>query len=144
MAFLKGNTYIDGDLIVDGDISVGSLSAAGVNFTQIEGTPEDYRIALTNSSGNLISSTIKETSSGTTSTYTLNNISNIDMGSNNLTVISPEVTINTPVNKVTAGEAGTMYWIYADGSSRVATESDDGRKSGTSDPYEYPVGVTFK
>src|SRR5574344_2105096 len=36
MAFLKGNTYIDGDLIVDGDIEVGSLSANGVNFTQIE------------------------------------------------------------------------------------------------------------
>lgn len=144
MAFLKGNTYIDGDLIVDGDISVSSLSADGVNFTQIEGTPEDYRIALTNSSGNLISSTIKETSSGTTSTYTLNNISNIDMGNNDLTITSSEVNINTPINKVTAGEAGTMYWIYEDESTRVVTDSDDGRKPGTSDPYEYPVGVTFK
>ena len=144
MAFLKGNTYIDGDLIVDGDVSVGSLSAAGVNFAQIEGTPEDYRIALTNSSGNLISSTIKETSSGTMSTYTLNNISNIDMGSNTLTVTSPEVNINTPVNKVTTGKAGTMYWVYADGSTRAATDSDDGKKPGTSDPYQFPVGVTFK
>ena len=47
MAFLKGNTYIDGDLIVDGDIEVGSLSANGVSFTQIE-KGEDGKIALTN------------------------------------------------------------------------------------------------
>ena len=74
MAFLKGNTYIDGDLIVDGDIEVGSLSANGVSFTQIE-KGEDGKIALTNSRGNLQPSSISETGDGTTTTYTLARLS---------------------------------------------------------------------
>ena len=142
MAFLKGNTYIDGDLIVDGDIEVGSLSASGVSFTQIE-KGEDGKIALTNSRGNLQPSSISETGDGTTTTYTLANISEISVAGNPLTVSSSKVTINTPVNEITASKPGTLYWVYKDGSSRAATNADDGRKTGTSNPYEYPVGVTF-
>ena len=52
MAFLKGNTYIDGDLIVDGDIAVGSLSSKDVAFTQLI-NPEDNYIAVTTSAGHL-------------------------------------------------------------------------------------------
>ena len=142
MAFLKGNTYIDGDLIVDGDIEVGSLSASGVSFTQIE-KGEDGKIALTNSRGNLQPSSISETGDGTTTTYTLANISEISVAGNPLTVSSSKVTINTPVNEITASKPGTLYWVYKDGSSRAATNADDGRKTGTSNPYEYPVGVKF-
>ena len=142
MAFLKGNTYIDGDLIVDGDIEVGSLSASGVSFTQIE-KGEDGKIALTNSRGNLQPSSISETGDGTTTTYTLAKISEISVVGNPLTVSSSKVTINTPVNEITASKPGTLYWVYKDGSSRAATNADDGRKTGTSNPYEYPVGVKF-
>lgn len=142
MAFLKGNTYIDGDLIVDGDIEVGSLSASGVSFTQIE-KGEDGKIALTNSRGNLQPSSISETGDGTTTTYTLARISEISVAGNPLTVSSSKVTINTPVNEITASKPGTLYWVYKDGSSRAATNADDGRKTGTSNPYEYPVGVKF-
>ena len=142
MAFLKGNTYIDGDLIVDGDIEVGSLSANGVSFTQIE-KGEDGKIALTNSRGNLQPSSISETGDGTTTTYTLARISEISVAGNPLTVSSSKVTINTPVNEITASKPGTLYWVYRDGSSRAATNADDGRKTGTSNPYEYPVGVKF-
>ena len=142
MAFLKGNTYIDGDLIVDGDIEVGSLSANGVSFTQIE-KGEDGKIALTNSRGNLQPSSISETGDGTTTTYTLAKISEISVAGNPLTVFSSKVTINTPVNEITASKPGTLYWVYKDGSSRAATNADDGRKTGTSNPYEYPVGVKF-
>ena len=142
MAFLKGNTYIDGDLIVDGDIEVGSLSASGVSFTQIE-KGEDGKIALTNSRGNLQPSSISETGDGTTTTYTLAKISEISVAGNPLTVSSSKVTINTPVNEITASKPGTLYWVYRDGSSRAATNADDGRKTGTSNPYEYPVGVKF-
>ena len=142
MAFLKGNTYIDGDLIVDGDIEVGSLSANGVSFTQIE-KGEDGKIALTNSRGNLQPSSISETGDGTTTTYTLARISEISVAGNPLTVFSSKVTINTPVNEITASKPGTLYWVYKDGSSRAATNADDGRKTGTSNPYEYPVGVKF-
>lgn len=142
MAFLKGNTYIDGDLIVDGDIEVGSLSANGVSFTQIE-KGEDGKIALTNSRGNLQPSSISETGDGTTTTYTLAKISEISVAGNPLTVSSSKVTINTPVNEITASKPGTLYWVYKDGSSRAVTDADDGRKTGTSNPYEYPVGVKF-
>ena len=142
MAFLKGNTYIDGDLIVDGDIEVGSLSANGVSFTQIE-KGEDGKIALTNSRGNLQPSSISETGDGTTTTYTLARISEISVAGNPLTVFSSKVTINTPVNEITASKPGTLYWVYKDGSSRAATNADDGRKTGTSNAYEYPVGVKF-
>ena len=142
MAFLKGNTYIDGDLIVDGDIEVGSLSANGVSFTQIE-KGEDGKIALTNSRGNLQPSSISETGDGTTTTYTLANISEISVAGNPLTVSSSKVTINTPVNEITASKPGTLYWVYEDGSARAVTNADDGRKTGTSNPYEYPVGVKF-
>ena len=142
MAFLKGNTYIDGDLIVDGDIEVGSLSASGVSFTQIE-KGEDGKIALTNSRGNLQPSSISETGDGTTTTYTLAKISEISVAGNPLTVSSSKVTINTPVNEITASKPGTLYWVYRDGSSRAATNADDGKKTGTSNPYEYPVGVKF-
>lgn len=142
MAFLKGNTYIDGDLIVDGDIEVGSLSANGVSFTQIE-KGEDGKIALTNSRGNLQPSSISETGDGTTTTYTLAKISEISVAGNPLTVSSSKVTINTPVNEITASKPGTLYWVYKDGSSRAVTNADDGRKTGTSNPYEYPVGVKF-
>ena len=142
MAFLKGNTYIDGDLIVDGDIEVGSLSANGVSFTQIE-KGEDGKIALTNSRGNLQPSSISETGDGTTTTYTLAKISEISVAGNPLTVSSSKVTINTPVNEITASKPGTLYWVYEDGSSRAVTNADDGRKTGTSNPYEYPVGVKF-
>ena len=135
MAFLKGNTYIDGDLIVDGDIEVGSLSASGVSFTQIE-KGEDGKIALTNSRGNLQPSSISETGDGTTTTYTLAKISEISVAGNPLTVSSSKVTINTPVNEITASKPGTLYWVYKDGSSRAATNADDGRKTGTSNPYE--------
>ena len=129
MAFLKGNTYIDGDLIVDGDIEVGSLSANGVSFTQIE-KGEDGKIALTNSRGNLQPSSISETGDGTTTTYTLAKISEISVAGNPLTVSSSKVTINTPVNEITASKPGTLYWVYKDGSSRAATNADDGRKTG--------------
>ena len=142
MAFLKGNTYIDGDLIVDGDIEVGSLSANGVSFTQIE-KGEDGKIALTNSRGNLQPSSISETGDGTTTTYTLAKISEISVAGNPLTVSSSKVTINTPVNEITASKPGTLYWVYKDGSSRAVANADDGRKTGTSNPYEYPVGVKF-
>ena len=124
MAFLKGNTYIDGDLIVDGDIEVGSLSANGVSFTQIE-KGEDGKIALTNSRGNLQPSSISETGDGTTTTYTLAKISEISVAGNPLTVSSSKVTINTPVNEITASKPGTLYWVYKDGSSRAVTNADD-------------------
>lgn len=143
MAILKGNTYIDGDLIVDGSVTVGSLSAAGVNFTQIEGSPEDGYIALTTSNGNLATSSLKESSDGTTTTYTLDGISKIDVNNRPLTITSSEVNIETPVNKVTAGSPGTAYWVYKDNSSRVITDADDGRKADTF-PREYPVGVEFR
>lgn len=143
MAVLKGNTYIDGDLIVDGNVTVGSLSAAGVNFTQIEGSPEDSYIALTTSNGNLAASSLKEVSDGTTTTYTLDGISKIDVNNRPLTITSSEVNIETPVNKVTAGSPGKAYWVYKDESSRVITDADDGWKEATL-PHEYPVGVVFK
>ena len=86
MAFLKGNTYVDGNLIVDGDITVGSLSSKGVAFTQLI-NPQDNYVALTTSSGNLTPSTIRETlSAGGTATYSLNNISAVTTNNSPLTI----------------------------------------------------------
>ena len=142
MAFLKGNTYIDGDLIVDGDITVGSLSSKGVAFTQLVGEPEDNFIALTTSDGNLTTSSIRETTSGSASTYTLNSISTVDASGKDLSINSSSVAINTPVDKVTTAPAsGQLYWVYRDGTTRSAAEAPTGEKKGVSNPKEYPVGV---
>ena len=142
MAFLKGNTYVDGNLIVDGDITVGSLSSKGVAFTQLI-NPQDNYVALTTSSGNLTPSTIRETlSAGGTATYSLNNISAVTTNNSPLTINSSSVTINTPVNKVTTQPAsGQLTWIYSDGSTCLATSSPTGVKPGSSNPRVYPVGV---
>ena len=144
MAFLKGNTYVDGDLIVDGDISVGSLSSKGVAFTQLI-DPQDNYVALTTSSGNLTPSTIRETiAADGTATYRLNSISAVNTNSNPLTINSSSVTINTPVNKVvTQPASGQLTWIYSDGSTCLATTSPTGAKPGSSNPKVYPVGATL-
>lgn len=142
MAFLKGNTYVDGDLIVDGDISVGSLSSKGVAFTQLI-NPQDNYVALTTSSGNLTPSTIRETiAADGTATYSLNSISAVNTNSSPLTINSSSVTINTPVDKVvTKPASGQLTWIYSDGSTCLATTSPTGAKPGSSNPKIYPVGV---
>ena len=144
MAFLKGNTYVDGDLIVDGDISVGSLSSKGVAFTQLI-NPQDNYVALTTSSGNLTPSTIRETiAADGTATYSLNSISAVNTNSNPLTINSSSVTINTPVNKVVTQPASSqLTWIYSDGSTCLATTSPTGAKPGSSNPKVYPVGATL-
>lgn len=144
MAFLKGNTYVDGDLIVDGDITVGSLSSKGVAFTQLI-DPQDNYVALTTSSGNLTPSTIRETiAADGTATYSLNSVSAVNTNSNPLTINSSSVTINTPVNKVvTQPASGQLTWIYSDGSTCLAATSPTGVKPGSSNPKVYPVGATL-
>ena len=142
MAFLKGNTYVDGDLIVDGDISVGSLSSKGVAFTQLI-NPQDNYVALTTSSGNLTPSTIRETiAADGTATYSLNSISAVNTNSSPLTINSSSVTINTPVDKVTTAPAsGKLTWVYSDGTTCLASTSPTGAKPGSSNPIVFPVGV---
>ena len=142
MAFLKGNTYVDGDLIVDGDITVGSLSSKGVAFTQLI-DPQDNYVALTTSSGNLTPSTIRETiAADGTATYSLNSISAVDTDNNPLTINSSSVTINTAVDKITTAPAsGQLYWEYSDGATYSAATYPTGARPGTSNPAEYPTGV---
>ena len=142
MAFLKGNTYVDGDLIVDGDISVGSLSSKGVAFTQLI-DPQDNYVALTTSSGNLTPSTIRETiAADGTATYSLNSISAVNTNSNPLTINSSSVTINTPVDKVTVAPASRqLTWVYSDGTTCLVSTSPTGAKPGSSNPITYPTGV---
>lgn len=142
MAFLKGNTYVDGDLIVDGDVTVGSLSSKGVTFTQLVGNPSDNFIALTTSEGNLTSSTISETNDGTEVSYNLNSISKINAEGRSLSINSKSVTINTPVDMVTTAPAsGKLYWVYGDGTTCLAETNSTGAKPGSSNPIEYPTGV---
>ena len=142
MAFLKGNTYVDGDLIVDGDITVGSLSSKGVAFTQLI-DPQDNYVALTTSLGNLTPSTIRETiAADGTATYSLNSISAVDTDNNPLTINSSSVTINTAVDKITTAPAsGQLYWEYSDGATYSAATYPTGARPGTSNPAEYPTGV---
>lgn len=141
MAFLKGNTYIDGDLIVDGDISVESLSSKGVAFAQIV-SPQDNYIAITTSTGNLTPSSISETTDAGTTKYQLNSISTIDASGKSLSIESNSVTINTPVDKVTTAPAsGQLTWVYSDGTTCLVSTSPTGAKPGSSNPITYPTGV---
>ena len=146
MAFLKGNTYIDGDLIVDGDITVGSLSSKDVTFTQLE-KHEDNFIAITTSAGNLTTSTIRETTDASTGVteYQLNSVSAIDASGKSLSIESSSVTINTPVDKVTTAPAsGKLTWVYSDGTTCLASTSPTGAKPGSSKPIVYPEGVRLE
>ena len=146
MAFLKGNTYIDGDLIVDGDITVGSLSSKDVTFTQLE-KHEDNFIAITTSAGNLTTSTIRETTNASTGVteYQLNSVSAIDASGKSLSIESSSVTINTPVDKVTTAPAsGKLTWVYSDGTTCLASTSPTGAKPGSSKPIVYPEGVRLE
>ena len=146
MAFLKGNTYIDGDLIVDGDITVGSLSSKDVTFTQLE-KHEDNFIAITTSAGNLTTSTIRETTNASTGVteYQLNSVSAIDASGKSLSIESSSVTINTPVDKVTTAPAsGKLTWVYPDGTTCLASTSPTGAKPGSSKPTVYPEGVRLE
>ena len=143
MAFLKGNTYIDGDLIVDGDITVGSLSSKDVAFTQLE-KHEDNFIAITTSAGNLTTSTIRETTDASTgiTKYQLNSVSTVDASGKSLSIESNSVTINTPVDKVTTAPASKkLTWVYSDGTTCLASTSPTGAKPGSSNPIVFPVGV---
>lgn len=141
MAFLKGNTYIDGDLFVNGDVTVGSLSSKGVAFTQLE-NPRDNYIALTTSKGTLTPSAIYETRSGDTTIYSLSNISEISTGDSSLTINSSSITLNTHVDKiVTKQTGGQLTWVYSDGATYPAAVYPTGVRPGTSNPKEYPVGV---
>ena len=143
MAFLKGNTYIDGDLIVDGDIAVGSLSSKDVAFTQLV-NPEDNYIAVTTSAGNLTPSSIRETTDASTGVtkYQLNSVSAVDASGKSLSINSNSVTINTPVDKVTTAPAsGNLTWVYKDGTTCLASTSPTGAKPGSSNPIVFPVGV---
>lgn len=148
MAFLKGNTYIDGDLIVDGDITVGSLSSKGVSFTQLI-NPADNYIALTTSTGNLTPSSISETISSTgdsenstVAIYSLNSISTINAKGRPLSIDSNSVIIDTAVDKITTAPAsGQLYWEYSDGATYPAATYPTGERPGTSNPAEYPTGV---
>lgn len=148
MAFLKGNTYIDGDLIVDGDITVGSLSSKGVSFTQLI-NPADNYIALTTSAGNLTPSSISETISSTgdsenstVAIYSLNSISTINAKGRPLSIDSNSVIIDTAVDKITTAPAsGQLYWEYSDGATYSAATCPTGARPGTSNPAEYPTGV---
>lgn len=148
MAFLKGNTYIDGDLIVDGDVTVGSLSSKGVSFTQLV-NPADNYIALTTSAGNLTPSSISETISpigdsenGTIATYSLNSISAINARGSSFLINSNSVTIDTAVDRITTAPASRqLYWEYSDGATYSAATYPTGARPGTSNPVEYPTGV---
>ena len=143
MAFLKGNTYVDGDLIVDGNITVGSLSSKGVAFTQLV-NPEDNKLAITTSDGNLRPSAIRETTSGNTATYDLSSISEISTSGNPLTVNSSSVTLNVPVDEIVSKQTGgQLYWVYSDGKTYSAATYPTGARPGTSNPNKYPVGVTL-
>ena len=143
MAFLKGNTYVDGDLIVDGNITVGSLSSKGVAFTQLV-NPEDNKLAITTSDGNLRPSAIRETTSGNTATYDLSSISEISTSGNSLTINSSSVTLNVPVDEIVSKQTGgQLYWVYSDGRTYSAATYPTGARPGTSNPNIYPVGVTL-
>ena len=143
MAFLKGNTYIDGDLIVDGNVTVGSLSSKGVAFTQLV-NPEDNKLAITTSDGNLRPSAIRETTSGNTATYDLSSISEISTSGNPLTVNSSSVTFNIPVDEIVSKQTGgQLAWVYSDGKTYSAATYPTGARPGTSNPNIYPVGVTL-
>ena len=142
MAFLKGNTYVDGDLIVDGNITVGSLSSKGVAFTQLV-NPEDNKLAITTSDGNLRPSAIRETTSGNTATYDLSSISEISTSGNPLTVNSSSVTLNVPVDEIVSKQTGgQLYWVYSDGRTYSAATYPTGARPETF-PKEYPTGVTL-
>lgn len=141
MAFLSGNTYIDGDLIVKGNVEVDTISSTGVKFAQLVDSSDGY-IALTTSSGNLKKSTIHENTSDGVTTYTLGSTSSISLPSKPLTITSSAVTINTPVDQITAtGNIGSLTWVYADGTTSTASSNPSGAKPNTSNPVEYPVGV---
>lgn len=143
MAFLKGNTYIDGDLIVDGDIAVESLSSKGVAFAQLV-SPQDNYIAITTSAGNLTPSSISETTDASTGAtkYQLNSISTVDASGKSLSIESSSVTINTPVDKVTVAPASRqLAWVYSDGTTCLVSTSPTGAKPGSSNPITYPTGV---
>ena len=143
MAFLKGNTYIDGDLIVDDNVTVGSLSSKGVAFTQLV-NPEDNKLAITTSDGNLRPSAIRETTSGNTATYDLSSISEISTSGNPLTVNSSSVTLNIPVDEIVSKQTGgQLAWVYSDGKTYSAATCPTGVRPGTSNPNIYPVGVTL-
>ena len=143
MAFLKGNTYVDGDLIVDGNITVGSLSSKGVAFTQLV-NPEDNKLAVTTSDGNLRPSAIRETTSGNTATYDLSSISEISTSGNPLTVNSSSVTLNVPVDEIVSKQTGgQLYWEYKDGRTYSAADYPTGARPGTF-PKEYPIGVRLQ
>ena len=131
MAFLKGNTYVDGDLIVDGNITVGSLSSKGVAFTQLV-NPEDNKLAITTSDGNLRPSAIRETTSGNTATYDLSSISEISTSGNPLTVNSSSVTLNVPVDEIVSKQTGgQLYWVYKDGRTYSTVDYPTGARPET-------------
>ena len=143
MAFLKGNTYVDGDLIVDGKITVGALTSEGVAFTQLV-NPEDNKLAITTSDGNLRPSAIRETTSGNTATYDLSSISEIKTGSNSLTISSSSVTLDTHIDKIFTKQVDSqLAWVYSDGATYSAATCPTGVRPGSSNPKEYPVGVTL-